>query len=79
MKSMKRLMAVLVLAAVTSLGAPSVFADGATETPGIAPGATETPGSAINGATETPGYTSDGATETPGLAAIITVILSTLQ
>jgi hypothetical protein len=60
---MKKFVAVLLMTLVLGAGAPTVFADGPQETPGIC-GTQATPGKE-EGPQETPGKT-DGPQETPG-------------
>lgn len=77
MNRMKRLIAVMLLAAVASFGAPAAYAgDGPTEVPGIASsgptsGPTEVPGIVAGGSTE-------GPTEVPGITTMVTLYLSIL-
>jgi hypothetical protein len=69
----KRIVAIVLLLVVIGMGAPQVFAEGPSETPGVT-GPSETPGH--TGPSETPGY--NGPSETPGLVNDIILFLSTL-
>lgn len=64
MRKIKKLMGILLLALVATLGAPQAFAGD---------GAVETPGRTCSGAVETPGLAAPtgGAVETPGIARIL--------
>ncbi len=74
---LKRVVAIVLLLLVVSVGTPQVFADGPTETPGTPEICTNAPEVACpTGPTETPGYA--GPTETPGLVDQIILLISTL-
>ena len=64
MKKIKKLMGILLLALVATMGTPQAFGNG---------GAVETPGMTSPGAVETPGLAAPigGAVETPGLVVIL--------
>lgn len=74
MSKTKRFLAIMLLAAATTLGATTAYADGPTEIPGKT-GPTEIPGH--TGPTEIPGYI--GPTEIPGLTGIIIGVLNSLM
>ncbi len=78
MYRMKRIVAIVLLLLVVGAGAPQVFADGPTETPGYIAtytGPTETPGQA--GTTQT--TDTEGPTETPGIfESLLTYLVTTL-
>jgi hypothetical protein len=56
MRSLRKLIGIVLLAAVASLGVPAVMADGPQESPGIA-GPQESPG--VVGPQESPGITTE--------------------
>ena len=69
MKSMKKIVGIMLLVLVTSLGTPLAFA-GPGEVAGRS-GPGEVAGRTSAGPTETPGVTADGVAESPGIMALI--------
>lgn len=59
MRSLRKLIGIVLLASVASFGVPAVLADGPQESPGVV-GPQESPG--VVGPQESPGFTTDSAT-----------------
>jgi hypothetical protein len=73
MRSLRKLIGIVLLAAVASFGVPAVLADGPQESPGIV-GPQESPG--VFGPQESPGVF--GPQESPGITIDIVIYLSSI-
>jgi hypothetical protein len=72
---MKKLLAVMLLAVVASLGAPQAFADGGIEMPGKT---NEAGGISGTGGIEMPGCATQGGVSMQSISVTISIIVSTL-